>query len=108
LLMAVAMGFCASVNAASMKDLTLQALSSGSASGELDLDIQKAISTQTKSNEPVFMEITTVKQFAQEGCARLQYVIHQEKVLRKSGELAPFKTDWQINICQDGSPPSGE
>lgn len=108
LLMVALFGLSTAANAASMKDLTLQALSEGSAKGEMDIQMQSVVSAQTKSSEPVYVEVSTIKRFAQQGCARLQYVISQDKVLHKTGELGPFQTSWQLNICQDGSPPSGE
>lgn len=91
--------------AESSSEISLKALSSGRSSGILTgVDAEK-VSSQTKSAEPVNLEVKIVKKYKQPGCAKLEYKLNQEKALLNNGGTAPFEAVWQLNLCEDGKPP---
>ena len=91
--------------AASTAELTKKALSEGYASGFLSGESADKISSQTKSTEPIYMEIKTIKKYKQNGCFRFEFALNQAKAALKNGGTAPLILNWQLNLCNDGNPP---
>jgi hypothetical protein len=65
----------------------------------------KFVST-TGSRSLVMVEVTTVKNYRQDGCKRLNIRLKQANVPAKDGKLADFGIDYGVNLCRDGSPPA--
>ncbi len=60
----------------------------------------------TRSDSPVQAKAVVLKRYEQKGCARLAVFVGQAEVRRIDGNTAPFETQFNINICSDGSPPA--
>ena len=83
-----------------------RAIGEGQATGLLAGATAQRWQETTKSAEPVTVKATVITRFAQQGCARLEVEMTQEKVPLKDGGSAPFSHRWRLNICVDGSPPT--
>jgi hypothetical protein len=105
----IILGLLAALNnpayAATISDLTKKAIANGSSAGVVEGDIVHKISEQTHSLEPVTLSVETIKKYKQQGCARLNYTLKQDKALLKNGGTTPLTSSWQMNICEDGKPP---
>ena len=90
------------------RPLMLAALRSadGQAHGLLTGDIADAISKRFSATTPIFIDVPTVKRYAQAGCSRLKLSFWQDGVLLP-GAKAPRKQtiEFGINYCLDGMPP---
>lgn len=82
-----------------------KAIAESSARGELTGPRAEKMKGTTRSNAPIYMRAKVVKRFAQEGCARLAIQLTQADVPTRGGQLMPFETEWEMNMCADGSPP---
>lgn len=75
--------------------------------GNLEGDALAGFQAITRSTEPVLAQITVVKRFKQEGCARVQLDFRQEKVPTITLQSGTFVTPpIQMNLCRDGVPPA--
>lgn len=83
-----------------------RAIGQGHATGQIGGSLATRWQEMTRSNEPVTITAKVVKRYKQEGCARLEVEMGQEKVPLKDGGFAPFSTKWGLNVCTDGMPPS--
>lgn len=92
---------------ASVKPLMLEAIDapSGTSLGTLTGPIAEKFATTTGSRAPVQVAVTTLKNFRQEGCKRLNVRLFQDSVPTKEGKPTGVGFDYGINLCRDGSPP---
>lgn len=79
---------------------------SGEAYGVLTGESAAAISAKFKAATPIYIDVTTIKRYAQQGCSRLKVLFWQDGVLLP-GAAAPRKQtiEFGINYCRDGLPP---
>lgn len=82
-----------------------RAIGEGQATGQIGGTMATRWQEMTRSSEPVTITAKVLKRFKQEGCARLEVEMGQEKVPLKDGGFAPFSTKWALNVCVDGMPP---
>jgi hypothetical protein len=92
----------------SVKPLMVMAIDApdGTAKGILIGPIAERMHQTTQSRDPVQVEVTTIKEFKQEGCKRLNVRLIQPNVPTKDGGRAALKMDYGINFCRDGSAPT--
>ena len=78
----------------------------GTAQGVLDSKDAESITRHFKATGPILIDVSTVKRYAQAGCARLKLSFAQDGV-RLPGQSAPTRNtvDFGINYCRDGQPP---
>ena len=93
---------------ASTKPLLLQALDEPSATiqGEMTGPIADKFKATTKSDSPVIVTVTTIKQFKQPGCSRLNLHFQQANVMDTSGKPRDIAVNIGINYCKNGDPPT--
>lgn len=91
----------------SVKPLLMQELDNPNekVQGEVVGKIADKISEATKSTSPVIATVTTIKQFKQEGCSRLNLHLQQGNVMSANGKLVDFGMDIGLNLCKNGDPP---
>ena len=92
----------------SPRPLMIAALSSteGAAFGVLTGANADAISKQFKAVQPVYIDVTTLKHYAQAGCSRLKVLIWQDGVILPNNAAPRKQTiEFGINYCRDGLPP---
>ncbi|SDN23555.1 hypothetical protein SAMN05216517_10970 [Janthinobacterium sp. OK676] len=79
----------------------------GRAAGMLTGELADAITRRFSATSAVFMDVTTLARYAQDGCRRLNVRFWQEGV-RLAAEQAPHKQtiDIGINYCRNGLPPA--
>jgi hypothetical protein len=78
----------------------------GRAHGVLSGPMADAITSRFKATSPVYIDVSTERRFAQQGCRRLKVSFWQDGV-QLPGEPAPRRQtiDFGINYCRDGLPP---
>lgn len=98
----------AAADSDSVKSLMLAAIDApdGTARGIIVGPIARKFGAATGSMTPVVVEVTTLKNFQQEGCKRLNVRLKQANVLTTDGKLTEFGVDFELNLCRDGSPPT--
>ena len=79
---------------------------SGEAHGMLVGEIADAVTQRFKGTSPIYIDVTTVRRYAQAGCRRLNVRFWQDGV-QLPGVPAPRRQtiDFGINYCRDGQPP---
>lgn len=79
----------------------------GRAAGMLTGEVADAISRRFSATSALFMEVTTLARYAQDGCRRLNVRFWQVGVRLAAGQ-APHKQtiDIGINYCRNGQPPA--
>ena len=79
---------------------------SGEAHGMLVGEIAEAVTQRFKGTSPIYIDVTTVRRYAQAGCRRLNVRFWQDGV-QLPGVPAPRRQtfDFGINYCRDGQPP---
>ena len=79
----------------------------GRAAGMLTGEVADAISQRFSATSALFMDVTTLARYAQDGCRRLNVRFWQEGVKLAAGQ-APHKQtiDIGINYCRNGLPPA--
>jgi len=92
----------------SVKPLLLQALDDPHATiqGEMIGPVADKFRTTTKSESPVIATVTTIKQFNQPGCSRLNLRFQQANVLDTSGKPRDIALNIGVNYCKNGDPPT--
>ena len=92
----------------SVKALLMQALSApdGKARGVVEGKEADAIHSATGAFDPVKAEVSTLKRFKQEGCSRLAVKLIQPNTPTKSGAKTDFALNYELNLCQNGMPPT--
>lgn len=79
----------------------------GRAAGMLTGDLADAISQRFSATSALFMEVTTLARYAQDGCRRLNVRFWQEGVRLAAGQAPQSQTiDIGINYCRNGQPPA--
>ncbi len=109
LLMTCGISFASSLDQyTSVKPLLLQALDDPHATiqGEMIGPMADKFKTTTKSTSPVIATVTTLKQFKQAGCSRLNLHLQQANVLTTDGKLVNFAINIGLNLCKNGNPPA--
>ena len=78
----------------------------GTAQGVLTSKDAESITKHFKATGPILIDISTVKRYAQAGCARLKLSFAQDGV-QLPGQATPRRNtvDFGINYCRDGQPP---
>ena len=78
----------------------------GTAQGVLTSKDAESITRHFKATGPILIDVSTVKRYAQAGCARLKLSFAQDGV-QLPGQTAPRRStvDFGINYCRDGQPP---
>lgn len=78
----------------------------GEAHGVLTGPLADAITERFKATTPIYVDVSTERRYAQEGCRRLKVRFWQEGV-QLPGQPAPRRQtiDFGINYCRDGLPP---
>jgi hypothetical protein len=78
----------------------------GAAHGTLIGSIAEAITQRFHATSPIYIDVTTVRRYAQAGCSRLKVTYWQEGV-QLPGAPSPRKQtiDMELNYCRDGLPP---
>lgn len=91
----------------SAKSLLVKAIDSpdGTARGILTGPIANFFGIVTRSNYPVTAHVTTVGEFSQPGCKRLNLHLSQQGVKAESGDERKFDVAYGINFCRDGDAP---
>lgn len=93
-------------HAEELKELMFQALTDGSASGEVTGEVRDTWVAVTKSNSPIVASIKRIKQFKEKGCGRIEVTLGQENVENLLKERVPMEGTVQFNLCSDGSAPA--
>lgn len=78
----------------------------GQAHGILTGPLADAITERFKATTPIYVDVSTERRYAQEGCRRLKVRFWQDGV-QLPGQPAPRRQtiDFGINYCRDGLPP---
>ena len=78
----------------------------GTAQGVLTSKDAESITKHFKATGPILVDVSTVKRYAQAGCARLKLTFAQDGV-QLPGQATPRRNtvDISINYCRDGQPP---
>jgi hypothetical protein len=87
-----------------MKELIVQAIKEGKASGYMDSSISAMFAKQTKSHEPIRIDIERLRQF-DDRCVELGVVTHQAGVRDDKGKPGFYRMQFKLPICIDGSYP---
>ena len=90
------------------KALLIEAIDApdGQAHGMLTGPLADAITERFKATTPIYVDVSTERRYAQEGCRRLKVRFCQDGV-QLPGQPAPRRQtiDFGINYCRDGLPP---
>ena len=90
------------------KALLIEAIDApdGQAHGMLTGPLADAITERFKATTPIYVDVSTERRYAQEGCRRLKVRFWQDGV-QLPGQPAPRRQtiDFGINYCRDGLPP---
>jgi len=78
----------------------------GRAHGVLSGPVADAITARFKATSPVYIDVSTERRLAQQGCRRLKVSFWQDGV-QLPGEPGPRRQtiDFGIDYCRDGLPP---
>jgi hypothetical protein len=92
----------------SIKKLLMESFDAptGSVQGIIVGPVAQQFRASTGSTAPVRAEVTTIKNFQQEGCKRLNVRLKQANVPTTDGKSTEFGIDYGLNLCRDGSPPT--
>ncbi|ABM97158.1 hypothetical protein [Methylibium petroleiphilum] len=82
-----------------------RAIGEGQSRGELTGVMSDKWKSVTRSDQPIVLSAKVISRFKQAGCARLDVTMSQDGVPLRSGGTAPFKSNWQLNVCTDGTAP---
>lgn len=72
--------------------------------------VADAITAKFKATSPIFIDVSTLKRYSQEGCRRLRLALWQDGVVLPGtfGANVPQRRTvaFDLNYCRDGSPPA--
>lgn len=72
--------------------------------------VADAITAKFKATSPIFVDVSTLKRYSQEGCRRLRLALWQDGVVLPGslGANGPQRRTvaFDLNYCRDGSPPA--
>lgn len=90
-----------------IKPLLLQAIDApdGRARGILKGEVASFFRRTTQSDRPLVATVTTVGEFSQPDCKRLNLHLSQQGVRTVSGDRKAFDAAYGINYCRDGDVP---
>jgi len=90
-----------------IKPLLLQAIDApdGRARGILKGEVASFFRRTTQSDRPLVATVTTVGEFSQPDCKRLNLHLSQQGVRTVSGDRKAFDAAYGINFCRDGDVP---
>jgi len=77
--------------------------------GELKGDFAALVHQKLNTSAPVFVAVSTVRAFKQQGCKRLRADITVPDLTwkdPKTGVQNSFSYRYEMNLCPDGSPPA--
>jgi hypothetical protein len=78
----------------------------GRAHGVLSGPMADAITARFKATSPVYIDVSTERRFAQQGCRRLKVSVWQDGVQLPGEPVPRLQTiDFGLNYCRDGLPP---
>jgi hypothetical protein len=79
----------------------------GRAAGMLTGELADAITQRFSATSALFMDVTTLARYAQDGCRRLNVRFWQEGIRLTPGQAPKQQTiDIGINYCRNGQPPA--
>ena len=78
----------------------------GRSGGDLSGPMAEFFKAQTRSSNPVKVQVRTLSKFAEAGCARLEATLMQDAVPTQEGKLIPFAIRYELNLCRNGQPPT--
>ncbi len=78
----------------------------GRSGGDLSGPMADFFKAQTRSSNPVKVQVRTLSKFAEAGCARLEATLMQDAVPTHEGKLIPFAIRYELNLCRNGQPPT--
>ncbi len=102
-------GFAQQLGAAVDAVLTADGLSSRTV--EITDGFRDYVRQATGSRSRVFADVAAVKLFPVAGCKRIAVVVRAPEALARdsaTGQQTPFRFDFEMNLCRDGSPPMGK
>lgn len=90
-----------------IKPLLLAAIDApdGKASGVLTGPLASLLRTITGSKYPLLATVTTVGDFSQPGCKRLNLQLQQQGIRTTSDESGNLKVNYGLNLCRNGEAP---
>lgn len=93
---------------AHIKPLLLAAIDApdGKSSGMLTGQLASFFRKVTGSKYPLLATVTTVGNFSQPGCKRLNLHLQQQGVKKTSDENGNFDVSYGLNFCRNGEAPS--
>lgn len=78
----------------------------GQAHAVLDGEAAQAITAKFKGTSPIFIEVSTLKHYAQAGCRRLRLTLWQDGVVLPGAQVPQRRSvAFDLNYCRDGLPP---
>lgn len=78
----------------------------GAAHGILIGPMAEALTTRMKATSPILIDVSTLRQYKQPGCSRLNVRFSQEGVTLPGAAAPRNQTfDLGLNYCRDGQPP---
>ncbi|MEY3123223.1 MAG: hypothetical protein RI993_2048 [Pseudomonadota bacterium] len=91
-----------------IKPLLIKAIDApdGTVSGIVSGPMAGFFRQTTGSQHPVIATVTTLAEFDQPGCKRLNLHLNQAGAQTKSGEPKDFDVSYGINLCRDGDAPA--
>lgn len=79
----------------------------GRAAGMLTGELADAITQRFSATSALFMDVTTLARYAEDGCRRLNVRFWQEGIRLTPGQAPKQQTiDIGINYCRNGQPPA--
>ena len=87
-----------------LKTMIMTAITEGKSTGYLDDDLVKGFASQTKSNEPVQINMERIQKYSDK-CAELAIMTSQPGVPQKDGKMGVANLMFKLPICLDGSYP---
>ena len=88
-------------------DYVRAAIESGSASGVVTGPVLDESRSKLRATGPLFVTVTRLHRFEQEGCARLTMAFKQADAMPPGQQKpADYKWDIQMNLCSDGQAPT--
>ena len=88
-------------------DYIRAAIESGQASGSVTGPVLQESKAKLSATGPLYVTVTRLHRFQQEGCARLSLEFKQREAM-PAGQQVPGDYHWdiQMNLCADGQAPT--
>lgn len=103
-------GMSAHAQQADMREALFAGLKSeqGTYKGQLKGDFAALVHKTLKTTAPVYVAVSTVREFKQQGCKRMRADISVPEVTwrdAKTGVQNSFQYRYEMNLCPNGGPP---